>query len=88
MSDAQERLVSCALIRDGETHSLGFKEHWRIRAALGDKDPTEKRPTDYLGFLTTTGRFVGRHEARRIGAAAGQCSPSSRELLSSDVDKW
>ena len=83
-----ERLTACALIRDGETHSRGFKEHWKIRAALGDADPHTKRPTDEMGFLTSTGRFVNRHQARAIGAAAGQCSASQRELLSSDVDKW
>jgi len=83
-----ERLTACALIRDGETHSRGCKEHWKIRAALGDADPHKKNPTDVMGFITSTDRFVNRHEARAIAAAAGQCSPSQRELLSSDVDKW
>jgi len=83
-----EYLTACALIRGGETHSNGFKEHWRIRAALGDAEPTRANPSDEMGFLTSMGRFVDRREARMIGAEAGQCSPSSRELLSSDVDRW
>lgn len=87
MSSA-EHLVACAIIRDGETHSRGFKEHWRIRAALGDADPYTKNRSDQMGFLTNTGRFVDRDEARMIGAEAGQCSAARRELLSSDVDSW
>lgn len=88
MTDQPEHLVSCALIRDGEMHSRGFKEHWRIRAALGDENPSDKNPADTLGFLTNTGRFVDRQEARAIAAEAGQCQFSTRELLSSDVDRW
>lgn len=83
-----EHLVACALIRDGVTHSGGCKEHWRIRAALGDADPYKSNPADTYGFLTNTGRFVDRYEARKIGAEAGQCQLAARELLSSEVDRW
>lgn len=81
-----ERLISCALIRDGETHGRGFKEHWQIRAALGDERPEQKRATDEYGFLTSEGRFVTRAEAQIVGEQSGQCSPQRRELLSSDVN--
>lgn len=81
-----EKLTAAALIRDGVTESRGFKEHWRIRAALGDPDPYQKNPADDYGFLTSTGRFVSRAEAMKIGAAAGQCQLMGRELLSSDIN--
>jgi hypothetical protein len=82
-----ERLISCALIRDGEVHSRGFKEHWSIRAALGDADPYQKQPTDEYGFLTSEGRFVDREEGKIVAEGAGQVSPGMRrELLSSDVN--
>jgi hypothetical protein len=29
-----------------------------------------------------------RHQANRVGHAAGQCQIIGREFLSSDVDKW
>lgn len=35
---SDERLVACALIRDGETHH-GFRSHSDLRASLGDADP-------------------------------------------------
>ena len=81
-----ERLVAAALIRDGVTESRGFKEHWRIRAALGDADPYQKDPADEYGFMTSAGRFVDREEAKMVGDASGQCQPMHRELLSSDID--
>lgn len=81
-----ERLVACALIRDGVTHSRGFKEHWQIRAALGDANPHTKNPADEYGFITDAGRFLTRREAVKVGAAAGQCQMMERELLSSDIN--
>jgi hypothetical protein len=84
-----EKLVSVAIKRNGEIHSGGFKEHWRVRAALGDADPYAKNRTDENGFLTSEGRFVGRWEAGDIALQAGQISrPMGRELLSADIDKW
>lgn len=85
-----ERLECCAIKRDGEVHSRGFKEHWKIRSSLRDEDPHTKNPKDEEGFLTTMGRFVGRREAKQIAIACGQL-PSiwekvGREVLSSDID--
>ncbi len=82
-----ERLVAAALIRDGVTESRGFKEHWKIRAALGDEDPSRKRREDIHGFLTSTGRFVTRAEAVPVAVAARQIRGGmGRELLSSDIN--
>lgn len=49
----------------------------------------EAQPEDQ-GFLTDTGRFVGREEALKIAEAAGQiikrsAGDNSRELYSEDV---
>jgi len=86
----KERLASAALIRDGQTHCGDFKEHWRIRALLGDENPTTSNLNDVEGFLTTTGRFVTRDEARAVAIECGQIGPqwrdASRKLLSSDIN--
>lgn len=85
-----ERLEFAAIKRDGETHSRGFREHSKIRASLRDADPYKQNPTDEEGFLTTTGRFVDRGEAREIGVASGQLGKmwetACRNVLSSDID--
>lgn len=85
LAETPERLVAVALIRDGETHH-GHREHWALRAALGDTDPHQKKRTDEYGFWTSDERFVDRAEAMEVGSAAGQCSMMGRELLSCDVN--
>ena len=80
-----ERLVSCAIIRDGEIHH-GQRSHAGIRGNLGDKTPYEKFPGDQEGFYTSNNRFVTREQAKRIGEESGQCRPMARELLSSDIN--
>lgn len=80
-----ERLIACAIIRDGVTHSSG-RAHWEVRAALKDEDPYKGPPSDISGFMTSEGRFVTRDEAKPIAEVAGQCRPQGRELLSSDID--
>lgn len=81
-----ERLIACAIIRNGVTESRGFKEHWRIRAALGDSNPHESNTGDQEGFITSNGRFVNRYEARLIAEEAGQAVASIHPLLSSDIN--
>lgn len=85
-----ERLASVAIQRGDTVESRGFKSHWELRAALGDENPQSPLPDDVSGFLTSTGRFVSRCEARDIGVASGQLSPSwarvERDLLSSDIN--
>ncbi len=85
-----ERLAAAAIIRNGETHSGGFKEHWRIRALLGDENPTTSNLYDTEGFMTSAGRFVTRDEAREVALECGQIDrqwrDASRKLLSSDIN--
>lgn len=83
-----ERLVACAIIRNGETHSYGVKSHADIRRELKDENPYISTVGDEEGFMTSTDRFVGRYEANVIGAKAGQCVRMDRKFLSSDIDKW
>lgn len=79
MAEETERLVGVAIIRDGETLSMHEGSHAQLR---GWKDRLEG---DVEGFMTSTGRFVGRAAAHLIGAKAGQVTQTGRELLSSDV---
>lgn len=85
-----EKLVAAAIIRNGKIESNGLKAHWRIRLVLGDENPTRSQLTDQEGFLTSTGRFVDRYEARRVGVESGQLSPkwetNEHPLFSVDVD--
>lgn len=86
-----ERLKSVAIRRDGEVLERGFHSHYQLRIAVdpNDPDPRHGRPGDVDGFMTSTGRFVDRDEARRVALSAGQIHASwkeaSRQLLSSDV---
>lgn len=82
----KERLAACAIKRDGVVESRGFKEHWKIRAALGDNPSHVSKPGDEEGFLTDKGRFVSRVEAREIGINSGQCHEGGGRLLSSEID--
>jgi len=92
-----ERLVGCAIVREGKTHPnpeglrFGPTSHYEVRAGLRDADPARSCPTDIEGFLTSAGRFVTREEAIPIGVAAGQLHPRwagarGRKLLSSDLN--
>jgi len=84
---AVERLVSVAIKRGDDIHKW-FRSHAELRSSLGDKNPYEPTPGDIAGFWTSEGRFLQRHQANRVGHAAGQCQIIGREFLSSDVDKW
>jgi hypothetical protein len=86
-----ELLTAAAIFRDGSVLHRGFRSHYELRASLGDDDPLHPRPGDIEGFVTSTGRFVGRLEAKSVGIASGQLSERwqrvSRPLLSSDI-RW
>jgi hypothetical protein len=86
----KERLAAAAIIRNGITHSGGFKSHWEIRASLGDSNPTTSNLYDTEGFLTSAGRFVSRSEGRELAIECGQIDKgwrdASRKLLSSDIN--
>jgi len=85
-----ERLKAAAIIRDGEVQERGFKSHYELRQALGDALPQTSNLMDTEGFITTTGRFVDRDEAKEVALACGQIGRmwkgSARKLLSSDID--
>lgn len=81
-----ERLVSAAIVRDGQTHA-GAKSHYEIRSRLGDEFPNTRNLDDEEGFMTSAGRFVDREEAKIVAEEAGQIRPGmQRELLSSDIN--
>lgn len=88
---AVERLCAAAIKRDGEVHERGFKSHWELRAALNPEsvDYRHGLPGDVDGFVTTSGRFVDREEARAVALESGQIGPmwrnAGRSLLSSDI---
>lgn len=87
---AKERLTAAALIRNGDMIERGFRSHYQLRQALGDANPQTSNLNDTEGFVTSTGRFVTRDEAREIAVECGQIDPrwmdATRPLLSSDID--
>lgn len=87
--NGQEYLTGCALRRDGVLHgeTSVFHSHSHIRTILKDEDPYTARPGDESGFMTNTGRFVGRLEASTIAVLAGQAAPmyEGRSILSGDI---
>ena len=87
-SPGQERLVACGIIRDGVTHSYGFKSHAEVRRRMGDEDPYTSKHGDEEGFITSNDRFVSRREANFIAVEVGQSVLMDRKFLSSDVNKW
>lgn len=80
-----ERLVSVAIIRNGETFK-GFKSHAELRRSMNDEDPYVSKRSDVEGFWTSNERFVTRREGNRIASDAGQCPIMQRDMLSSDIN--
>jgi hypothetical protein len=84
-----EYLAGCAIMRGG--HVYGDHGHYRshsaIRNDLGDKNIYDEQPGETCGYITSTGRFVGRVEASTIAVLARQAAPmyEGRKLLSSDI---
>lgn len=81
-----ERLSAVAIQRGNEVHSeLKGGSHKMLRDML---DPW-MTPSDVEGFVTSTGRFVDRQEAKGVAIEAGQIShhwkAAQRDLLSSDI---
>lgn len=86
-----ERLISVAILRNGQVLDRGLKSHSKLRMAL-DPDIWDASSTvlgDVDGFLTNTGRFVDREDAKAVAAASGQIPESwkdlDRPLLSTDL---
>lgn len=83
-----ERLTLCAIQRDG-VHHHGFHSHWELRLSLDPNGDGAERPGDVPGFMTSTGRFITRREAVKVGLASGQLNRrwegATRDVLSSDI---
>ena len=80
-STSPERLTCVAIVRGGQTLSDGSLSHAQLR----NYEP--ERPGDVCGFMTSTGRFVTRAQAKMVGEKSGQVRPGQlRELLSSDIN--
>jgi hypothetical protein len=80
-----ERLICCALNRDGVTHK-GFRSHSDLRGQLGDEDPYKEKCGDEYGFWTSCERFVNRWESAAVAYGAGQTRTPDVKLLSSEVE--
>jgi len=85
-----EHLVGCSLERDEVVHGRTldrYRSHSDIRRELGDENPYNERPGDVCGFVTNTGRFVGRREGSVIAVLAGQAPPmyEDTQIMSCDI---
>ncbi|MBM3271792.1 hypothetical protein FJY94_00685 [Candidatus Kaiserbacteria bacterium] len=84
MSTQEPEEISSAAIRFGDTvltggcHDTIRAEYCRMFDAQGSGHGTS-------GFVTTTSRFVDRHEAAYIAFAAGQIREQVPELHSEDL---
>lgn len=80
-SEKTETIVAAAVQVFGVTMSLPVpKRHHHILQALsikGGLDMILHGHPDAQGFVTSSGRFVGRREAAAIAIAAGQVTPEA-----------
>lgn len=65
--DEKERIVKAAVRKNGQVYT--GKRHHEI---LNNIKPFGALKGSEQGFVTSTGRFVGREEARRIALDCGQ----------------
>lgn len=88
-----ESIATAALLVDGEVWTLPrpSRHHvliqaWAIAHYRGGENG--RIGEHEQGFVTSTGRFVGRHEGKRIAVAAGQLiegASQSSQLFSEDM---
>jgi hypothetical protein len=87
-----ERLAGVAIQRGAQVFSQSpmLGGHKSLRDVVRRSGKEWLTILDVEGFVTSTGRFVDRYEARSVGVASGQLhqrwSKAQRELLSSDVN--
>lgn len=74
MSDTAVERIDCVAIKyEGKVHSLPRpNRHHNVIRAIAQENGVGIKGGDIQGFLTDTGRFVGRVEALRIALRAGQ----------------
>jgi|GEM_PF-3463496 len=82
MTDAEE--ICCAAVSDGTRVARGGN-HDNARAAWMQAYSSRNIGACTSGFVTSTGRFVGRGEAAKIAFAAGQIREPVAELYSEDL---
>ena len=77
--DDEEDGISAAAVKTLDGTIFTGRTHWEAVAKAheqgkryADVDEYEGEEPEGLGFVTTTGRFVGRREAEMIGARRGQ----------------
>lgn len=79
MNDKEHITHTAILWPNGDPESLPIPaSHYQISKVMLKKDPDVPalREPSRQGFLTSTGRFVGRREAYRIALEAGQIDPT------------
>jgi len=73
------------LPRPARHHNLNQALHQLVESVKGYVNEREPFREAKQGFLTNTGRFVGREEAARIAHTAGQTSSLKKMLFSEDL---
>lgn len=89
MTDARETIVAAAIQYEGVTISLPKPaRHGQVLQCAEQFLPEYAIPAACQGFLTSTGRFVNRVQARQIAYVAGQnpkTTGNERDLFSEDL---
>jgi hypothetical protein len=85
-----ERIVAAAICVDGETQCMPPPNRHHNIMHLYFRETGRCVAPDEQGFITSTGRFVGREEAAKIARAAGQIGEAKKthpqdELFSEDL---
>jgi hypothetical protein len=91
MLDAAQETIVRAAIRhvEGDVHSVPRPgRHHDVIHSMGERYQHRRPEGHEQGFLTSTGRFIGRDEAWRIAERSGQLLPRATgagHLFSEDV---
>lgn len=81
-----ETIIAAAVMLDDEVWQLPSPaRHHHILWAIDQVLPGRAIEAHEQGFITNTGRYVGRTDARRIAIMAGQTDTDKPELFSEDL---
>ena len=81
-----ERIIAAAVHwRDSTYAIMPPARHHHVLFALHAQFPDDIIGPDEQGFVTSTGRFVERPEAKAIAVAAGQTTTTHSHLFSEDL---
>lgn len=78
-SDEPEKIVSATLSKDQDGTGQVFSSTTHGEAMMLAEDAGVDASTFFVGFMTTSGRIVGREEARKIAVASKQHVPGGTE---------